>query len=101
MRLLPHSDSAVAKNCHGRRPQNRPRGTDNRLLVADEDVAPREKVKEFAVPPEVAPVLTLRPACFDDYVLYQRLFPENESAKYEHVETGPVEHPHRVARRAG
>jgi hypothetical protein len=36
------------------------------LFVADEDVAPREKVEELAIAPEVAPVLALGLAGADD-----------------------------------
>ena len=55
------------ENHHGEeRSEQRPDDADGGLLVADEDVAPGEEVEELAVAPQVAPVVLLRPAGFDD-----------------------------------
>jgi hypothetical protein len=36
------------------------------LFVADEDIAPREEIKKFAVAKEIAPVVALGVAGFDE-----------------------------------
>ena len=51
--------------------QHRPSDADGRLLVADEDVPPGEEIEQFTVAPEVAPVLALRSARFDDEFRFQ------------------------------
>jgi hypothetical protein len=52
---------------HGeKRADEGPGHTDYRLLVADEKVAPRQEIEQFAVTPQIAPVVTLGAASFED-----------------------------------
>src|SRR5690606_36640865 len=42
-----------------KRPQDRPQDPDHSLLVANQNVAPRQKEKQFAESPEVHPIVAL------------------------------------------
>jgi len=44
----------------------RPHDADDGLLVAHQDIAPRQEEEQFAVAPQVAPVMALCSACLDD-----------------------------------
>ena len=64
-----HLSQSSEYNCkyqhREQRPDQRPAYSDNRLLVTDEEVPPREERKQFAITPEIAPVLAFYPAGFD------------------------------------
>ncbi len=49
-----------------KRTNHRPRDADDGLLVADQDVPPREDVEQFPEVPQVLPILLLGPAGLDD-----------------------------------
>ena len=52
---------------HGQsRPHNRPDDADHGLLVTHRDVAPREDGEEFAIGPDIAPVVAFRSARFEN-----------------------------------
>ena len=52
---------------HGhKRTNHRPRDADDGLVVAHQDVPPREDVEQFPEVPQVLPILLLGPAGFDD-----------------------------------
>jgi len=53
-------------DCRDERLQEGPEHADCRLLVADHHVAPRKDVEQFAITPEVAPVLAFGATGFDD-----------------------------------
>src|SRR5207244_13318666 len=48
------------------RPDDRPDDADRGLLVANGDVAPREHVKQLAIPPQIAPVVLVRASRLED-----------------------------------
>ena len=49
-----------------KRLNHRPSDANHRLFVADQDVAPGEKIKQLTVAPQVAPVILLGASGFDD-----------------------------------
>ena len=59
---------------HGqKRADERPGGPDHRLLVAHRNVAPGQHLKQLAVLPQVAPIVALGTAGFDDGFLHRHL----------------------------
>ena len=43
-----------------------PKESDDRLLVANEDVAPRQEIKKLAIAKQIAPIIALGVSRFDD-----------------------------------
>src|SRR5258708_31275664 len=62
---MPENDN---EDNHGqKRAHNSPSDADQRLPVTYRDIAPGKDREQFAVAPEVAPVVALDSSCFQDY----------------------------------
>ena len=70
--LQPYSRSASSPETCYERPKAGPQHAEDRLLVADEQVAPGQKIIQVAIPPQIAPVMGLGLAGLDDQFIHRR-----------------------------
>ena len=66
-RQLGDSAEDDGEDNHGQeRPDHRPGSADHRLLVAHRQIAPSEHIEQFAITPQIAPIVALLPSRLDD-----------------------------------